>query len=135
MGLFTSVLEKIGIRLDKHEEEIAAIREELTDTKSRQDTYDDRLAAIESSLEAVIAGFELKYRELAQRTAGAKEQQKKDLATVRKEIDVFIQVVELSAEAQLDKARAQRVAKLLKTAKTRRTRLDNLLSGKAANAA
>jgi chromosome segregation ATPase len=50
----------IGIRLDKHEEEIAAIKEELTDTKSRQDTYDDRLAAIESSLESVIASFEQK---------------------------------------------------------------------------
>ena len=133
MALFSTLLDKLGIRLDKHDAEIAAVKAELTDTNGRLDAYEGRLEAMENSLENVILSFELKYQQLAQRTAGAREQRKKDLAAIRKEIDIFIEVVELSAGAQLDGARRKRVDKLLKTARAKRTRLANLISAKSAN--
>jgi chromosome segregation ATPase len=132
MALFTSILDKIGVRLDRHEAELAELKRQLAQTADRVDEYDGRIAKIEDALESVVAGFEQTYQNLAQRALGAREQRKKDLAAIRQEIDVFIQIVELSAEAQMDEARRRRVARLLKNAKTKRTRLDKLISPKVA---
>jgi inorganic triphosphatase YgiF len=133
MPLFKSILEKIGVRLDKHEAAIEELKRHLVDTTNRVDEYGGRIEKIEDALEKVVAGFEESYASLAQRAVKAREQRKKDLQALRREIDIFIQIVELSAEAQMDETRRRRVAKLLKNARTKRTRLSNLLGPNVAN--
>jgi chromosome segregation ATPase len=132
MALLKSVLEKIGVRLNRHDAEIEELKRQLAETKGRLEDYEGRLEKIEDTVEKVVGAFEERYASLAKRTAGARDQQKKALAEIRREIDAFIQIVELSAEAQMDEARRRRVAKLLRNARTKRTRLDNLLNGNAA---
>lgn len=133
MPLFKSILQKFGVRLDKHDTEIEEIKQQLEATSGRLDEYDDRLTKMEDALETVVAGFEKRFADLAQRSREAKDQRKKDMASIRREIDVFVQIVELSATAQLDAARQERIKKLLKNARTKRTKLDTLLASKVAN--
>lgn len=133
MPLFQSILQKIGVRLDKHDTELDELKRQLVKTTDRFEEYDSRLEKIEDAVEKIVAGFEVSYANLAQRAVKAREQRKRDLRALRQEVDMFIQIVELSAEAQMDETRRRRVAKLLKNARTKRTRLGNLLAPSAAN--
>jgi hypothetical protein len=110
-------------------------------TKGLGQPSDDLQAGVEGALlklaQIASAHFRLvgekKLDDLAARGRDAKRQTVEELASLRGDIDLYIDILEKSIEAQFDMARRQEIRRLLTTARAKRTRISNVINRRAAN--
>lgn len=133
MNLFDEISRALGMRKADQGSEIAEFRASLTDTQSQLKKFEARLVRVEKAVAQFVAAFEMKLDDLATRGRDAKRQTAEELASLNRDLDTYIDIVEKAIEAQFDMARRLEIRRLLTTARAKRTRISNLISGKAAN--
>jgi hypothetical protein len=94
--------------------------------------FEERLQRVEKAVEQFVSAFEAKLDDLAGRGRDAKRQTAEALASLNRDLDTYIEILEKAIEAQSDMARRLEIGRLLTIARRRRTRISNLIT-KAAN--
>jgi hypothetical protein len=84
-------------------------------------------------VEQFVFVFEQKLDDLAARGRDAERQTTKELGSLHHDLDTYIEILEKAIEAQFDMARRLEIRRLLTTARTKRTRIGNVINRKAAN--
>jgi hypothetical protein len=133
MSLFDEIARALGKRTADQKSEIAEFRASFTETKSQLQDFEARLVRVENAVEQFVSVFEKKLDDLAARGRDAKRQTVEELASLRGDIDLYIDILEKSIEAQFDMARRQEIRRLLTTARAKRTRISNVINRRAAN--
>lgn len=122
LSLFASIAQRFG-RKSFSDEDVAKI---LAD-------HDERLRKLEDGLAAFTAAFERELDEFSQRAQKAKAQTSKELDALATDLDRYIAILVKVTEGELTAARRREVQGLLKSARQKRTRINNVLIQKAVN--
>jgi hypothetical protein len=133
MNLFDEIARALGMKRADQASEIAKVKASFTETQSRWTDFEDRLARVENAVQQFVLVFERKLDDLAVRGRAANRQTAEELASLHRDLDTYIEVLEKAIEAQFDMARRLEIRRLLTTARTKRTRIGNVISRKAAN--
>jgi vacuolar-type H+-ATPase subunit E/Vma4 len=133
MSLFDDIARTLGVRKAYQNSEIAGLRASLNETSSQMRDFGERLEKVEKAVEQFVSAFEEKLDDLAARGRDANRQTAVELASLHRDLDTYIELLEKAIEAQFDMARRIEIRRLLTTARTKRTRIGNIISRKAAN--
>ena len=133
MSLFDEIARALGVGKVDQKSEIAEFRGSFTETKSQLSDFEARLVRVENAVEHFVSVFEKKLDDLAARSRDAKRHTAEELASLHRDLDTYIDILERSIEAQFDMARRIEIRRLLTTARTKRTRIGRIISQKAAN--
>jgi hypothetical protein len=133
MSLFDDIARTLGVRKADQNSEIAGLRASLNETSGQMRDFGERLAKVEKAVEQFVSAFEAKLDDLAGRGRDAKRQTAEELASLHRDLDTYIELLEKAIEAQFDMARRIEIRRLLTTARTKRTRIGKIISQKAAN--
>jgi ABC-type transporter Mla subunit MlaD len=133
MNLFDEITRALGMRKTDQRSEIAEVRASFTETQSHLRDFEARLVKVETAVEQFVSVFDKKLDDLAARGRDANRQTAVELASLHRDLDTYIELLEKAIEAQFDMARRIEIRRLLTTARTKRTRIGNIISRKAAN--
>jgi hypothetical protein len=120
-------LKKIGLRQDKQEEELALLRKDLSEVTVKLDHFTKRVDEIDAKVDGLIEGLRSDLERLAKAGRQAKAQSRKSLEKIHKELSALITCLELSLAQQFDPHRQKRLSELLTKAKSKRTRIGNVM--------
>jgi len=111
----------------------AANLRRLRHEKGLSQDFEARLIRVENAVNQFVSAFQKQLDDLAARGLDAKRQTADALASLNRDLDSYIDILEKAIEAQFDMARRLELRRLLITARTKRTRIGNVIKRKAAN--
>lgn len=130
---WSDLISRLRRLAEKQNSDTAAMESKLSNMQVQLDQFKKQIAAIETTVDEFVAGFEARLHDLARRGAGAKDKADRELKSLRKDLDAYIDVVETLVRGQMDAARRQEISRLLTSAKKKRTRISNEIERRAAN--
>jgi hypothetical protein len=132
-NLFDEIAHSLGLRRSDVQVEAVDIQARLSDMRGRMDEFEHRLRTIEETVNKFIQTFEGKLQDLARRGLKAKQQTYEELDALRRDLEVYIDILERAVEAQLDMARREDIRRLLASARTKRRHVNNVIALKVVN--
>ena len=125
-------------RQDKQQREIETIdrrvatsEEDIREIRAKVQELESRLAASERTLEAFDSKLRREMERLQKDSAGLKALTKKKLRELEEEHGALIKVLQMSIAKQVMPEREQKLSKLLKTARQRRTLIEREVQRRA----
>lgn len=121
-------MRRLGRRQEEHQKQLDSLRHQLTETQSKVAEFDTRIGNLETTVDAYVAAFEAELKGLAKKGLAAKQQTARKLRKLHRELDLFVRILETSAERQLEAERRRKIDELLKQARAKRTRIGNAVA-------
>jgi uncharacterized protein YukE len=126
MGFLTAVAKLFG--RDRLTDE--DIKEILTDHQGRIEDQAKRLDDVEQRMNGMVEKLAKELETAGRRSGAAKKQATDDLQAVKADLDRLISVVQMVLEGEKAPARQDQIKRLLKAAKSNRTRVTNEVSAR-----
>ncbi len=108
---------RLGRRQEEQQKQLDRLREQLTETQGRVADFDAGIGTLESTVDSYIGTFQ----DLAHKGKAAKLQTSRKLRHLHRELDLFVRILEASADRQMEAHRKRKIDELLKTARSKRT--------------
>jgi hypothetical protein len=118
-GIFASVAKLLGRKSISHEEVLEVLR-----------NHEQRIAGLEKGLDDMAQKVEDRLKELSKKSQAAKKQATKDLEQLRRELDSLVGALEIVIAGELAPARRNEIKNLMKMARGRRTRINNIIEAR-----
>jgi hypothetical protein len=119
VNILTSIAKLLGGSRISHEEILQVLR-----------NHEQRITELESAVEKRASEVEARLKDLSKKSLAAKKQATKDLEQLRSELDALIGALEVVIAGEFAPARQKEIKHLMKVAKGRRTRIDNILEAR-----
>ena len=118
-GIFASVAKLLGRKAISNDEVLEVLR-----------NHEHRIAELEKGLDEMAQKLEDQFKDISKKTLAAKKQATKDLEQLRRELDSLIGAVDIVIAGELAPARRHEIKNLMKMAKGRRTRINNIIEAR-----
>jgi TolA-binding protein len=109
----------LGRKSISHEEVLEVLR-----------NHEQRIAGLEKGLDDMAQKVEDRLKELSKKSQAAKKQATKDLEQLRRELDSLVGALEIVIAGELAPARRNEIKNLMKMARGRRTRINNIIEAR-----
>jgi len=120
-NLFSSIARLLGRPTISNQEVLEVLR-----------SHEKRIEELELGFDRMAQTLEDRYADLAKKGVDAKKQAAKDLKQLSRELEALVSAIEVVVAGELAPSRRKDINKLLRMARGRRTRLNNILADKAA---
>jgi predicted nucleic acid-binding Zn-ribbon protein len=132
MMLLEALTRRIGRRQEEQQKQLDGLRQQLTETQSKIAEFDTRIGTLETTVDAYVETFESELKALGKKGLAAKQQTARKLRRLHRELDLFVRILETSADRQMDTARKRKIDELLRQARAKRTRISNAVAAQRA---